>query len=201
MVGLLAGTILAGTWFGRGEDFPPFYVKKQGTSYGFGVGAYVKLDKTAKFYGQVIAGYCKNNGTINGAAGGVVVGNSGTMNGATGGLLIVDNSGTMNGAVGGLGVVNLGNINGGAVGGLGVANLGNINGTVGGLVIGNSGTNKDGNEIYGKFNGLEAGVLFTSAEVAPDDRLLQLGLYNSILRNGKNTRGLLFNYIGREKTE
>ena len=199
LVSLLAGSILAGTQFGRGEDFPPFYVKKQGTSYGISIGAYVELDENAKFYGPVIAGYCRNSGTINGAVvGGIAVGNTGNINGAVGGL-VVDNPGTINGAVGGLGVGNAGTINGAVVGGLGVNNPGTITGAVGGIVVDNPGIDENGNKVYGKCNGLEVGVIFNLAEVAPSDRLVQLGLYNSATRDDKTTRGLFFNYIGRKE--
>ena len=214
LVSLLAGSILAGTQFGRGEDFPPFYVKKQGTSYGISIGAYVELDENAKFYGPVIAGYCRNSGTINGAVvGGIAVGNTGNINGAVGGLVVdnpgtitgavgglgVNNPGTINGAVGGLGVGNAGTINGAVVGGLGVNNPGTITGAVGGIVVDNPGIDENGNKVYGKCNGLEVGVIFNLAEVAPSDRLVQLGLYNSATRDDKTTRGLFFNYIGRKE--
>ncbi|MFA6073121.1 MAG: hypothetical protein WC758_03340 [Candidatus Woesearchaeota archaeon] len=64
---LVAGAIVSGTYFGRGnDDFPPLYSHKTGDAYGINVAVYTKIDSGASINGFNISALSLNSGTVNG---------------------------------------------------------------------------------------------------------------------------------------
>ncbi|MGV8161873.1 MAG: hypothetical protein ACP5N2_00895 [Candidatus Nanoarchaeia archaeon] len=84
---LVAATIVSGTYFGRGKDFPPIYSHKTGDSYGINVAAFTKVDSGASINGGNISIITKNYGEITGLNAGIVTDNYGEINGFNVGIV------------------------------------------------------------------------------------------------------------------
>lgn len=78
---LLAATIVSGTYFGRGKDFPPLYSHKTGDSYGINVAVYTKVDSGASINGGNVSIVTNNYGEINGLNASVGTSNYSKING------------------------------------------------------------------------------------------------------------------------
>ena len=104
----IATATMIGSCTSHKEDFPPFYIKKTGTSSGNCMGFVTEIDTNATFYGTVLSFANKNKGTIKGANISFFNRNSGTIDGLS--LAVIGNAseGT-NSAVTGLEAAIVGN--------------------------------------------------------------------------------------------
>ncbi len=166
----LAIPTLIGTYSGNEGGFPPFYVKKTGTTGGICIGAVTEFAPGSKFYGINLGFYntFKENSQLHGANLSIVTENKGTVNGAN--LQVVGmNNGTVNGANSSI----FGNISrGGTVNGLESAILLNVGDRY-------SVPFQDGEEYpedVPKINGLQVSLLGNFAQ--EQGNYVQLGLFN-----------------------